>query len=132
MPQFSQSSLDKLTQCDPRLQNLFKRIVEKYDCTILVGFRDEANQDKAYKTGHSQLPWPQSLHNQNPSLAVDVAPYPLNWNDKDRFYHFGGYVQGVAETVGLKIRWGGDWNDNRDLHDQKLFDLVHFEIVEYA
>jgi hypothetical protein len=130
MPQFSKSSLEKLGQCDPRLQNLFKRIVEKYDCTILVGHRDKAAQDEAFNKGASQKPWPESLHNGFPSLAVDVAPYPLNWNDKDRFYHFGGYVQGVAAAIGMKIRWGGDFDQDGDLHDQTLYDLVHFEIDE--
>jgi hypothetical protein len=25
-------------------------------------------------------------------LAVDVAPFPIDWHDLKRFYHFTGYV----------------------------------------
>jgi len=47
----------------------------------------------------------------------------------DRFYHFAGYVLGVAEILGIKIRWGGDWNGNFDLKDQNYYDLPHFEVI---
>jgi len=31
-----------------------------------------------------------------PSDAVDVAPYPIDWNDKERFYYFAGERWGHA------------------------------------
>jgi len=129
MPKFSKTSLSKLETADVRLQTLFKKVIENYDCTILVGHRTKEEQDKAYPE-HSKVQWPHSKHNSIPSKAVDVAPYPINWNDIDRFYHFGGYVRGVAEMLGIKIRWGGDWNGNFDLKDQNFFDLPHFEVVD--
>ena len=52
------------------------------------------------------MQYPNSKHNKLPSKAVDVAPYPIDWNDPDRFYHFAGYVRGIAEGMGIKIRWG--------------------------
>jgi peptidoglycan L-alanyl-D-glutamate endopeptidase CwlK len=48
---------------------------------------------------------------------VDVAPYPIDWEDYEKFYWFGGY-----------IRWGGDWDGDGDFKDQTLVDLVHWEI----
>ena len=74
--------------------------------------------------------YPNSKHNKLPSKAVDVAPYPIDWNDPDRFYHFAGYVRGIAEGMGIKIRWGGDWNGNFDLKDQNFYDLPHFELLD--
>lgn len=71
-----------------------------------------------------------SKHNSQPSKAVDVSPYPINWNNKEGFYHFAGFVRATAQQMGIKIRWGGDWNGNFDLKDQNFFDLPHFEILE--
>jgi hypothetical protein len=61
-------------------------------------------------------------------LAVDVAPYPVDWNDKERFYYFAGFVKGVASSLGISIRWGGDWNSDNNLKNQTFFDLPHFEL----
>lgn len=69
------------------------------------------------------------MHNKTPSLAVDVAPWPIDWNDKNRFYHFAGRVQGIAQMFNIKIRWGGDWDSDNDLKDQNFYDLPHFELV---
>jgi peptidoglycan L-alanyl-D-glutamate endopeptidase CwlK len=60
---------------------------------------------------------------------VDVAPFPIVWTDTKRFYAFGGFVLGVAQGLGIRIRWGGDWNNNRYLNDQQFNDLVHFELI---
>lgn len=48
--------------------------------------------------------------------------------DHARWYYFGGYVCGVADEVGIPIRWGGDWNGNRKVDDQTFDDLPHFEL----
>ena len=63
-------------------------------------------------------------------MAVDVAPYPIDWEDRDRFHYFGGYVLGIAKSLGLNIRWGGDWDQDTQTKDNKFDDLVHFEIKE--
>ena len=36
----------------------------------------------------------------------------------------------VAKEMGVKILWGGDWNGNGVIRDEKFQDLVHFEILE--
>ncbi len=96
---------------------------------ILEGHRSQEAQDKAFNDGNSQLKWPQGKHNRRPSVAVDVAPYPLDWTDVKRFYHFAGYVQGLAEMLDTRLRWGGDWDRDYNLNDQSFNDLVHFELI---
>jgi len=93
-----------------------------------VGYRNEEAQNKAYNSGNSKKKYPESKHNAHPSLAVDVAPYPINFDDIKRFYFFGGYVTGVAEGMDLKIRWGGNWDKDYDVSDQIFNDLLHFEL----
>jgi len=130
MPAFSSRSKKQLETCDSRLQDLFNEVIKHYDCTILEGHRDEATQNEYYRTGRSKLKYPNGKHNTLPSKAVDVAPYPIDWEDMDRFYHFGGFVLGMAASMGIKLRWGGDWDGDKSFKDQTFHDMPHFELEE--
>lgn len=129
MPKFSEISTRRLEESNFLLIKLFSEVIKTYDCVVLCGYRNEQSQELLYRLEKTQKRYPQSKHNQQPSWAVDVAPYPIDWGDRERFYHFGGYVQGVAARLGIPIRWGGDWDGDRDLHDQQLYDLIHFELI---
>lgn len=130
MPKFSQKSKSQLDTCDRRLQIIFNEVIKHIDCTILEGFRDKKKQNEVFEKGLSDVKWPDSKHNIKPSLALDVAPYPIDWNDKYRFYYFAGFILGVSKCLGIELRWGGDWDGDHDFKDQKLNDLVHFELVD--
>ena len=129
MPKFSKSSRNKLETCDQRLQDIFNEVIKTWDCTIMCGYRGEYEQNQAYHNRKSGLKFPQSKHNKSPSKAVDVAPYPIDWNDTIAFASFAGYVKRVAEEQGVQIRWGGDWNRDGFNKDQTFNDLPHFEIL---
>ena len=67
-------------------------------------------------------------------MAVDVVPYfkskpNIRWNDKNKFYEFAGFVQGIASQLDIDIRWGGNWDSDDELNDQTFFDLPHFELT---
>lgn len=128
--EFGARSKRNLSEAHPDLQRLFNAVILIIDCSIIEGFRSEEEQNKAYFSGKSKLGWPDSKHNKRPSLAVDALPYPIDWNDTKRFYYFAGIVMATAKLIGVKVRWGGDWNMNQDLNDQTFYDLVHFELVE--
>lgn len=143
MNKYSESSLTKLKECDFDLQRLFYEVLAGIDNTILTGHRNEETQNEAYANGQSKLKWPQSKHNSKPSMAIDVSPYPIpkHWGDKDRneyekFRYFGFYVLGVADslynrgTMHHRLRWGGDWDGDKDVLDQNFNDLVHFELFK--
>src|SRR3972149_4230990 len=103
MPKFSKSSLDQLATCHLKLQELFNEIIKTYDCKVLEGHRNQADQDRAFNEGRSKLRFPNGNHNRLPSLAVDVYPFPISLKDTKRFYHFSGFVQGVAERMDISI-----------------------------
>lgn len=126
---FSKRSLRRLRTCHPDLQRLFIEVVKHFDCTVLEGHRNKRNQNEAHRTGRSKLKWPKGKHNKMPSLAVDVAPYPVNWKDLDRFYLFAGFVKGVASQMGIKLRLGADWDGDTEVMDQTFHDLPHFELL---
>ena len=128
MPSFSETSLAHLGECHPQLQKLFKTVGGLWDCTVLDGGRTLEEQAENVRKGVSKTM--NSKHLLTPSWAVDVAPYPINWEDSESFYHFAGFVKGIAAAQGVRIRWGGDWDGDFQLHDQTFFDLPHFELLE--
>lgn len=133
MPKFSNISKQRLETCHADLKEIFYFVVKRYDCSILEGERNEETQNLLYYNKKSKLKYPNSKHNRIPSEAVDVAPYPVDFSDDfktyARFYHFAGYVLAVALFKGIKLRWGGDWDSDKEFSDQSFDDLVHFELV---
>jgi hypothetical protein len=130
MPKFGNSSATRLATCHPDLQKLFNEVIKNYDCTILQGHRSKEEQDEFFRTGRSKVQYPNSKHNSSPSMAVDVVPYPIDWNDWNRFYHFAGYVKGVADSLGIRIRSGIDWDGDNDFNDNTFNDAPHFELLD--
>ena len=128
MPKFGKTSKRRLETCEKDLQDLFNEVVKYFDCSVLVGYRGRNEQDNAYESGHSKVKWPNGKHNKKPSFAVDVAPYPVDWEDRERIIYFGGFVKGCAFRMGISLRWGGDWDNDTQLSDNNFDDLVHFEL----
>ncbi|KKL90578.1 hypothetical protein LCGC14_1903280 [marine sediment metagenome] len=129
MPTFSVRSRSILETCDLQLQTLFTEVIFTFDCIIVCGHRPGYIQDDLFRRGLSKLEWPNSKHNKEPSLAVDVYPYPINWQDRERMTYFAGFVMGKAQTMGYKLRWGGDWNKDWQVRDNVFDDLGHFELI---
>ena len=130
MPKFSERSRQRLATCHPDLQRVLNQAIEfGPDFTVICGHRTEEEQTRAVAEGRSHAPWPQSKHNGKPSEAVDIAPYPIDWDDWDRFRVLAGYILGTADTVGVPLRWGGDWDRDYTEADERFRDLPHFELV---
>lgn len=120
MPKFSKQSAAKLATCHPDLQKLFNEIIKTRDCTIICGARTLEEQQKAFAGGFSKIDGvnKKSKHQiskeQPLSLAVDVLPYPINWNDKAGHDNFARAVKVTAEHLGINVKWGGDFKSFRD------------------
>ena len=130
MPKFGRSSKQRLETCHEDLQEIFNEVIKYFDCSVLCGHRGEEDQNKAVASGNSKVAWPNGRHNANPSNAVDVAPYPIDWEDRERMTYFAGMVMGIAKVRGIPLRWGGDWNSDTNLKDNNFDDLPHFELRE--
>jgi peptidoglycan L-alanyl-D-glutamate endopeptidase CwlK len=127
---------------------VFNEVIKYFDCSILFGHRSPDEQFELYKKGRKEVngKWyisnrrevvtykdginNKSRHNNMPSDAIDAAPYPIDWKDTDRVYYFAGLVMGIAASMGIKLRWGGDWDRDTEVNDQTFNDLYHFEVVE--
>lgn len=138
MPTFSETSRQRLATCDPRLQELLNEAIKHIDFVVMVGHRNQADQDEAFRTGKSQKKWPDGNHNALPSRAVDIAPWfpdaKLDWGDLIAFGRLMGFIQCLATERGIKLRFGLDWDGdfrsvNRD-PDEHFLDAPHVELVD--
>lgn len=129
MPNYSNTSKNRLATTDKRLQEVFNEVIKHFNCTIVTGHRSEVEQTIHYNAGRSKVEFPNSKHNSSPSRAVDAAPYPIDWSDRERFTLFAGYVLGIAASRGIKLRWGGDWDKDTQVNDNSFDDLLHFELI---
>lgn len=129
MYSFSKLSTQKLGTLHPDLQLILNETIKIYDFSIICGYRNEVEQNAAFNERKSKLCWPDSKHNSLPSIAVDLAPYPIDWENRDRFIFLAGIVYCVSQQLGIEIRFGGNWSMSWQFEDQKFDDLVHFELV---
>ena len=131
MPRFGNRSKRNLETCDQRLQNIFNEVIKHVDCSVIEGHRDQKRQDELYDQGKTKVKFPNGRHNADPSLAADVVPYPIDWSDRERFTLFAGFVKGIAKGMyNIDLRWGGDWDSDWEVQDNRFDDFPHFEIKE--
>lgn len=116
------SCIEKLNTCDHRLVSIVQAVAKDHPLIVVCGHRGKEEQNQAFARGNSKLRWPRSRHNTFPSLAVDLAPSPLDWDDTARFKTLADAVKAEAKRQGVAITWGGDWT--------KFVDVPHFEITQ--
>jgi hypothetical protein len=129
MYSFGKLSTQKLEMLHSDLQLILNEAIKVYDFSIICGHRNEAGQNTAFNEKKSKLRWPDSKHNSLPSIAVDIAPYPIDWNNRDRFIFLAGIIYCISQQLGIEIRFGGNWSMDWQFEKQKFDDLVHFELV---
>ncbi len=136
---FGERSADKLAGVHPQLQAICQRVLAYgvMDFSVIEGHRSIKRQQKLFAEGKSYIDGVtrKGKHNQTPSLAVDLLPYPhtLNgvnvWADRQRFCLLAGLVHAAAAELTVKIRWGGDWDGDGNNADSNFHDLPHFELM---
>ena len=122
MPKLSTLSQAKLNTCHSDLILLINEVAKTERCAVICGHRGKAEQEKAYNSGTSKARWGQSKHNSKPSLAVDVVPLPLDWDNIESFERLGNIIMEKAKELNIKIKWGRDFKG--------LKDYPHFELIE--
>ena len=128
MPYFGKKSKERLNTCDSKLQKVFNEVIKHVDCSVLEGHREKDRQNKLFEEGKTKVKYPNGRHNRQPSSAVDVTPYPVDWKDRERQTLFAGFVIGVASQMGINLRWGGDWDQDFQVVDNRFDDFPHFEL----
>lgn len=132
MPKFGRRSRERLKGVDSKLVNVLNEVVKNFDITVIEGLRSQERQNELVKQGKSKTKFGKHVQGR----AVDIAPYPIDWNARDDFHYLGGWVLAIAAKMGVKVRWGGDWNASsifegqRTTKDNSFDDLVHFELID--
>lgn len=60
--------------------------------------------------------------------AVDLVPYPVDWNDLKKFDQIAAAMFAAAGELGVKIRWGADWDGDGNYREKGESDSPHFEV----
>ena len=131
---FGKTSLERLGTCDPRLEDVARRALETspMDFGIACGHRGKEDQEKAVAEGKSKVHWPNGKHNAVPSKAFDFFPVvngKADWDDIKKFKTIALHILKTGEAMGVKLRWGGDWNCNC-IEDDNWYDRPHIELKE--
>lgn len=123
-----QRSIDRLKGVNPSLVAVFKRACETmpFDVTVLEGLRTYERQQELLKQGATKV----SVSRHMSGNALDIAPYPIDWNDLERFQIVAEHMFKAAEELGIVIRWGGTWERSftKPVKWAKFLDAPHFEL----
>lgn len=147
MPKFGKKSLERLGTCEKDLQRLMNEVIKRVDVTVLYGHRTREEQFELFRQGRDLVDgwWKvtdpkkvvtnfdgkvkKSKHNYLPAKAIDIAPYPIDWKNLNRFKDMAKIVIEEADKLGIKIIWGADWDMDGDIAEHKLQDYPHFELA---
>ena len=114
----SQRSMQNLSGVHPNLIAVVKRAIQitKQDFTVIEGVRNIERQRQLVAKGASKTMNSRHITGH----AVDMVPWPVDWNDLERFKVVSEAMKDAAEELNIPIVWGGDW--------KSFYDGPHFEI----
>jgi len=124
MYKFGKRSRERLKGGDAKLVNVLNELIKMMDVTVIEGLRSAERQKELLAKGATKVKYSKHMEGK----AVDIAPYPIDWDNRDGFYYMGGMVRGIAKQLNIDIRFGGDWDSDGDTKDNNFDDLVHIEL----
>lgn len=121
--------MEKLSQAHPNLSYWFLKCVKpSFPCAhISWSYRNQIDQDQAFKEGKSKLHYPNSAHNATnggkpESRALDLfklqmgtATWPV------MMFH---QIADQTERQGIKLIWGGTFKSISDQDHYELLEVV--------
>jgi peptidoglycan L-alanyl-D-glutamate endopeptidase CwlK len=154
MFQLSARSRERLKGVHPDLVRVVELAIglSMQDFSVLEGVRSRPRQAALYGQGRTRaelqergvnpdlaqptLPkvtWTlRSNHFAGPDglgRAVDLVPYPVDWNDTTKFDQIAHAMLGAAERLGIDLRWGADWDMDGRPRERGESDSPHFELA---
>ena len=107
------------------------RVVRIMDCSVVYGVRSMTEQRHMVSIGASQtMDSKHLIQSDGYGHAIDLAPYPIDFKDLDRFWMLGGVGIAVAHDMGIPMTWGRDWDSDFDFYDQEFMDFLHWQIMQ--
>ena len=111
-------SMQSLSGVHPDMVAVVKRAIEitEVDFTVIEGIRHINRQRELLKAGKSTTMNSRHITGH----AVDMVPWPVDWEDLERFETMSEAMKEAAEELNIPIVWGGDW--------KSFYDAPHFEL----
>lgn len=149
MPTFGAVSQTHLAGVTPALVRVCERALELggrigFDFSVVDGLRTPAEAQANSAAGTSQTQHSKHLAGSDgKARAVDLRPYPRIQNGLEvdrntwkttpevlaRWWVLRTLMFLAAAELGVKLRWGGDWDGDLDMRDHPFLDAYHFELV---
>lgn len=102
---------------------------------VVEGLRNKERQAELYAQGRTKpgkvVTWTlQSKHIDG--RAADLAPMidgAIDWSDTKKFDAIASAMFAAAKELGVKIRWGADWDMDGKPRERGESDSPHFELA---
>ena len=154
MYSYGKKSRRLLESAHPDLKLIMNESIKFIDISIIDSLRTDARQLELYNKGRSTINGIDKKSNHQGkvilinnvetlvSFALDIIPYkkgldPFGNTPKNlaRYYFMMGIIDAVAlrlleeGKIKSKVRFGLDWDGDRNFEDQNFDDLPHLEII---
>lgn len=147
-------SIRNMQAIHPDLIRVIERAIEltTQDFMVLEGVRAERRQHELY--GHGRTAAELRADGVDPALArpslkpttwtlkskhfvqedgyghaVDLVPYPLDWDTLSKFDAIADAMMKAADELGVLIRHGADWDMDGKRRERGESDNPHFELA---
>jgi peptidoglycan L-alanyl-D-glutamate endopeptidase CwlK len=135
----SERSLKNLEGVHPKLVAVVERAIQitSQDFMVIEGVRTQARQDELWAQGRTKpgpvVTWVKDVsshgvHQDGYGHAVDLCPYPVDWNDLSKFDAIATAMFAASAEQNVPLRWGADWNRNGNPRERGESDSPHFEL----
>lgn len=131
--------IERLDGIDQRLRAVVIEAASHlhFDVQVIEGRRTLERQKELYAQGRNGDPRPKVTWTlASPHIegrAVDLAPLQpdgsLNWNDAASFDKLAAAMFDACKVVGVRIRWGADWDQDGKPRERGESDSPHWELV---
>ncbi len=127
------TSLARLVGVDECLVKVVMRAIEisEVDFTVMEGKRTLERQRELYAQGRTApgkiVTWTMNSRHIE-GKAVDLVPYPLDWNDLEKFDKIKDAMFQAAREIDVNLRWGADWDGDGKYREKGEYDSPHFEL----
>jgi peptidoglycan L-alanyl-D-glutamate endopeptidase CwlK len=136
----SERSLKNLEGVHPKLVAVVKEAIQitTQDFMVIEGVRTQARQDELWAQGRTKpgpvVTWVKEVashgvHKDGYGYAVDLCPYPVDWNDLSKFDAIAKAMFQAGANLDVLLRWGADWNRNGKPRERGESDSPHFELA---
>ena len=147
----------KLVGVHPDLVRVVERAIRitTQDFSVLEGVRSQQRQFELYGQGRTreqlmakgigprlakpkmrQVTWTLASNHfkqrDGYGHAVDLVPFPLDWEDLSKFDAISHAMFIASHELGIPIRWGADWDRDGMPRERGETDSPHFELAQGA